>query len=613
MKRILLIGFLLLSVGQAAGQSQNVDSLVHVLETKPMSYEEKRELYLKICENFLYFDLPKTFDYASQALSLAKKEGDVVQQSLFTEFQGRVYAFQSKHDSAVIFFNRALELAQKSANKEREACVYLSLAVTYRLQSSFDQSLEHCLKALQLHEELDDKVNILVDLGNIADIYISLNDYSHALTHLKKAEQVIEASPDLDNPVGILNVYYQLTSVYSHIDDPDKKSAEYALKTLELADRYGHTQFKIAALNALSTHAANDKHYEKALAYGKEALQLSESFGHRQLIVGMWASMSQLYRKMERWDASESAALKVLELDTTDVHNNKTALYNVVYSNIYLGDKERASDFLHKYETYWKTSSEKSLHNSLADMEVKYETEKKEMRICSLEKERRLYIWLGIAGGLLAVALGIVLWQKIKSTQREKQLIAARSVLDGEMKERSRLARDLHDRLSGNLSAVKIGLNDPGESQQNISDKLDSCIEEVRRVAHNLMPASLQFGLKVALEDFTAQFPNVRFHFFGEESRIDERKAFVIYCCATELVNNSLRHSDAKNINLQLIQSEKQVTLTVQDDGCGFDEKSVVKGLGLKNMTDRVTSCGGRIDTVTSPGKGTETTIELKT
>ena len=97
------------------------------------------------------------------------------------------------------------------------------------------------------------------------------------------------------------------------------------------------------------------------------------------------------------------------------------------------------------------------------------------MRIASLEKERQLYTWMGIGGILFAVTLSIALWQNIRNTRKEKQLIATRSVMDGEIKERTRLARDLHDRLSGNLSAVKIELVNI-KSLMNVSKQLVSCI-----------------------------------------------------------------------------------------------------------------------------------------
>lgn len=181
------------------------------------------------------------------------------------------------------------------------------------------------------------------------------------------------------------------------------------------------------------------------------------------------------------------------------------------------------------------------------------------------------------------------------------------------LEDKTGLAQDLHDRLGGNLAAAKIELANHAENLYNVSDRLDSCIEEIRRVAHNLMPVSLQSGLKTALEDFTAKFPNVRFHFFGEEKRLEKSTEYIVYCCAAELVNNSLKHSEAKNINVQLVWSEDYVALTVEDDGCGFDEKSVTEGIGLKNIHDRIASCAGKMNVVSSPGKGTETIIEIKT
>jgi signal transduction histidine kinase len=127
------------------------------------------------------------------------------------------------------------------------------------------------------------------------------------------------------------------------------------------------------------------------------------------------------------------------------------------------------------------------------------------------------------------------------------------------------------------------------------------------------MPSSLRlFGVKGALEDFCTHFHNVHFHFFGENMRMNQNLEYTVYCCARELVNNSQKHSGAENIHLQLVQSKKHVSLTVQDNGCGFDEKTVAKGDGLQNIRNRVASCKGKLDIVSSPGKGTETVIEIK-
>ncbi|MCL1933702.1 MAG: ATP-binding protein [Candidatus Azobacteroides sp.] len=171
----------------------------------------------------------------------------------------------------------------------------------------------------------------------------------------------------------------------------------------------------------------------------------------------------------------------------------------------------------------------------------------------------------------------------------------------------------MHDGINGMLSAVKFEL-DTEEHLNSIRDKLDECIETIRRTAHGMMPISLErFGMKIALEDHCRSLPNVHFHFFGESKRIDKKVETMVYYCAYELVNNSCKHSEAKNINVQLIQSEKHVSLIVHDDGCGFDKESVQRGAGLQNIRNRVAALKGKLDIDTSPGKGTETIIELKT
>jgi len=231
----------------------------------------------------------------------------------------------------------------------------------------------------------------------------------------------------------------------------------------------------------------------------------------------------------------------------------------------------------------------------------------------SFEKEQPMVVWLGIAAGLWVITLLIAFCQTMRNARINKQLIAAKAVQDREIADRARIAEDLHDRLGGSLSAVKIELNST-QDLQSLNAKLDECIREIREITHNLMPHSLLLrGMKTALEDFSAPFPNVHFHFFGKEIRIRERLEFIIYRCASELVTNFIRNSgDAREINIQLIQSEKYVSLTVHTDGCVFDGKTLSESVELNNIRDRVASCNGKVDIISSPTNGTETVIELK-
>jgi Signal transduction histidine kinase len=619
MKKTILIILTLFSVINAIAQTGNVDSLINILETNKLSPKEQLDLYLNISnEYFAAFNSEKNILFAQKGLGLAEKEKNKFMISRFNEYIGFGYSDKASNDTAMVYFEKALAAAIDAKNDEQTASINISIAMLYANQGKYNSALEYYLEVLPIAEKLESNQKNMIILFNIGAIHSILYNYDRAIYYLEQVIAMAEKSEDF-RLYYKRNTFYELGKIYKDRNEFDL-ALKYAQESLEISRSMKHKVYEAMNLQLLAQiySGKEPKDYDLALQYAEESARISEESGYKAIIIASWNILSNIYREEELFEESEKFAYKVWEIDSLSletVSNQVTTniLYNLSFSNIFLGNSKKAAYFLKKHHAAMVQYSDKSLHNSLADMEIKYETEKKDLQIFSLKKERKLYIWLGVAGLLFAAVLGCVLWQTVRSARREKQLIATRSVLDGEMGERARLAKDLHDRLSGNLSAVKIGLSDNREALQTVCDKLDYCIEEVRRVAHNLMPSSLQFGLKIALEDFVAQFPNIKVHFFGKEERLEERVEFIVYCCANELITNAVRHSGAENINVQLVQNEKYISFSIQDDGCGFDEKSVVKGLGLKSIYDRVASCGGRIDIVSSPGKGSETTIELKT
>lgn len=201
--------------------------------------------------------------------------------------------------------------------------------------------------------------------------------------------------------------------------------------------------------------------------------------------------------------------------------------------------------------------------------------------------------------------------EQIKQLEKEKQLIATQSVLDGETAERSRLARDLHDGLGGMLSVVKLNLEKGNYNK--VTELLDESIEELRRVAHHIMPESLMYaGLKVSLEDFCCVIPNAHFQFIGEDTRLDRSLEVMLYRCAYELINNAVKYANASQINIQLAFHQSVIALSVDDNGIGFDPKEVVSGTGLKNIRTRVLAHNGVLTIRSAPGQGTEVIIEIE-
>jgi signal transduction histidine kinase len=446
-------------------------------------------------------------------------------------------------------------------------------------------------------------------------LYRTLADVRASLIYLEKAKNMVEETDDEEEK---MKVYFSYCALCANIKDLEQEKVNevlvYALKSYELSCKLNAKSDQAAAADLLSKFYSNHfPDYDLAWKYANEMMQIAIELDNTILLRDSYCSISDIYLKKGLYKECLDVALKGWEMDTNLVSSGRDFVTNIIYANIGLGDKEQATHYVGELILLYNRYVEKSSREMLSEIEVKYETEKKEMRIASLERERKMYVWLGVAGVLVVFALGLALLLNIRNRRKERRLIASEAIQEGEIGERMRIADDLHDRLGSDLTAVKIGLSN-AESLQSISEKLDACMKGLREITNNIIPRSLRlYGMKSALEDFCTQYANLQFHFFGEEKRIRHNLEYTVYCCAKELVNNSLKHSGASTINMQLVQSRKHASLTVQDNGCGFDERSVIKGDGLQNIRNRVASCRGKIDIASTPGKGTETVIELKT
>lgn len=151
-------------------------------------------------------------------------------------------------------------------------------------------------------------------------------------------------------------------------------------------------------------------------------------------------------------------------------------------------------------------------------------------------------------------------------------------------------------------------------------DMLDSSIREMRRVAQNMMPEALvRFGLDAALRDFCEDMNGsgglkVVYQSIGiDEKQVGQSTAITIYRIVQELLNNTMKHASAATAIVQLSKTATGITITVEDDGKGFDT-SILKtdsGLGWSAIQTRVDYLKGRLDIQSEPGKGTSVHIEI--
>jgi two-component system NarL family sensor kinase len=214
---------------------------------------------------------------------------------------------------------------------------------------------------------------------------------------------------------------------------------------------------------------------------------------------------------------------------------------------------------------------------------------------------------------------------KLKNEQLESEKnIRYSLILDTQEKERERLSRELHDNLGQLFTALKLNLENYKEyatEHKDYIDKsitlVDTAIDDIRRISNDLMPSILkEFGLLYAIENLKSNLEkqssfNINM-LIDESIIIDDRKNSVyIFRIIQEAVNNSIKHSNASDINVTMQKKADIIYLKIEDNGIGFDTKTITFGNGLFNIKERVRAINGEIAIESSANEGTKIIIKI--
>ncbi len=243
-------------------------------------------------------------------------------------------------------------------------------------------------------------------------------------------------------------------------------------------------------------------------------------------------------------------------------------------------------------------------------------------------------------GLLLLMALAIVLFfyfsrKKIIKAELEKarleidhqkELLQATIITQEE--ERSRIAQDLHDAISSKLNVVSLNANfltekdittdDANKFGESILSVTSTVLENSRRIAHDLLPPTLsKFGLEAALEELCDEVSESGKFQINYEAQyamgaLPPDEELHLFRVAQELLNNSIKYSEASQIDMLLKESESQIDFQYKDNGKGFvmEEAEKAKGLGMSGIKNRIAILKATMDMKSAPNKGIEVKIE---
>ncbi|MBQ9560260.1 MAG: hypothetical protein IJ762_08855 [Bacteroidaceae bacterium] len=625
----LLLGALLLAGCLSVHAYQDhrhaeVDSAEQVLQSgRPLSDKERMTCYYILVRGYLRKDTEKHDRYCRQLLELSGKAGALNMRESALYHLGLQHYGREEYDKAERYFLWALAVTDSMRSDKRYtesdiddnfSQLYGALGNLYNIQDKALLAIDYYQKALPIFQRHGWLESQTILHHNVAELWLSMDNTEKALQEYQLA---IETGMATGDSLMVALPRKGLVKIYLGEGDYEKIRGTllpayeyYHAHQDEDPDDYAEVLASMTKMYLMDGH----EDLGKAKAYVREALSRDNGELMAETRCDIYAAATMVAIREGHWPQALEYALQSVHENDDEATYSDVGCYEllaVIYMN--LGDKPKARLYISKMRDMMARFSTRHYQSGLSQMEVIYETEKKENTIRQLETERRWFLWGGILVALLLLLTALIFFLLWRSNRLSKESAVFKARLDGEVAERSRIARDLHDGLGGMLSLLRLKVD--GEvSKTEALQLLDATHRELRLVAHNLMPEQLLTGgLSSALSDFAQSVPNARFHHFGCDRRLPRDIEVVLYRCAYELVNNALKHARATEIDIQLVQDTDKVTLTVCDDGCGIDDARlpVSDGIGLRNIRERISHYGGVLDILANEGKGSEINVTL--
>ena len=626
-RKLLLITLFALGVTQGWAYSDHrgrrVDSLEAMLKSdNPPRGEKLLKAYTDLMWGYMNTNGERATHYARKALALSYQGNWLNARTDALRILGLVAYGSEDYDTALGYFNWALAVTDSMRGEKRYAesdiddnlsTLYGSIANLYNLQDQGHLAIAYYQRALPIFEKYGWKESCTILYHNVGELYEGMGNTEEAERNYLMAKQAAQESGDSLMVAlaqkGLLKVYVGMGDYDRAAEASARALAYYARHQDEELGDYTTVLVETARMHLMQGH----QNLEQAKALAREALGHAQEDLMPETRFDIYAVCCELAMHEGRWQEALQYGLQSVHENDDEATLTDASCYALL-AQVYaeLGDALHARAYINKVYSMMERFATDHYQSGLSQMQVLYETEKKAAEIRQLQRERRLYTWGSLLAGVVLVLVALtffLLWCSVR-LRRRTALIQAR--LEGELDERVRLARDLHDRLGGQLTALRQQLTLEGGERDRAVELTDGAIREMRAVAHHLLPDSLRrYGLRTALGEFCQALSGVSFSFLGSEDCLPRQDQEAIYCIAHELVNNAAKHSGAQHIQVQLMADEEGCSIVVSDDGNGRLTAEQAEGMGWRNIQERVAALNGVVDVSSRPGQGTEVSIVL--
>lgn len=546
---------------------------------------------------------------------------------------------QVRYEEALRMAQIQLEVSKRLGDKQRMGYAYNNISLQYQAQGKLRQAAESLMKSLEISSEIGnptsrDRSDRRKYYNNLSSLLLDMDDFEKGKEYAVKALEIAEQLQDtIAMGRSLVNVL-----VAEAMANNLKAAEQHGLQLLAIGQSHQDIQTELTAYINLSDIYRRQKRYPLALETYQKALSLVKKAppGNEVYIL---SGISSVYKDMGRYKQADTYFNKALPLAEAELNKPKRIELYLSGAEIkeHMGAYKEALLLRKQYEQINDSLRNQETYNTIQELEVKYQTAEKEKALAErdlkISEQRseleRMNKWIVLAASLVVILALILVFNRLVNLQKRKtaaseqanRLLAAQ--LKGEETERARTARELHDGVASVLSAAKLHINarrrEDIPSDTLISQLIETAVQELRNISHNLAPETvLNAGFEHAVQAFCrrVKHPGLQLECYvvGKLPKLDKNAELILYRIIQEAVTNIVKHAEATEGIVQLVGEGTQLSITIEDNGQGFDPKRLKEtGIGLQNFSSRLQLLGGNHEVHSAPGEGTSIYIEIET
>lgn len=625
MRKILQLAlFTCISFGSYA-QRAHIDSML-VLLKKTKSADSTMRIFHTLAFDLANVNPDSGIIVGKQAVELCLHYKNDSNYQASANALGWAYYRANKYDSAEMNFSAAIAVCQKLHFKKSEGRARLNMVSVFLAKKNYEKALTYALPVTALFEAEKDEEGKAYAEKQIGIIYRDMGQLEKAKAYLQTAAADFLAMGNTDYYMTTLPSLASLYLTQKKYDSSlfyYRQALAYQEQNLNINTAFARENMGDVFFN-MATDSMGQRYNDSALLYYQKARSFFAQSSGADDVAFEEINIGKCLINLKRY----TEAIKYLSgsLNTFKTNNEPDYAYQaaIYLASAYegLGNYKLAYNYLNQSNVYKDSVDANNNKEKIAGMFAQYETDKKDRTILLLNTQKKLaqqeisrqhIITIFIVSVvILGCFLVFILWNRRTIKQKLK-----------EVEMRNQLSSDLHDDIGSSLSSILLLSNMAAQANgdRQLSENLLKIINSNTQEVIDRM-SDIVWSMNPRFDEGESLRERIEYYVSGLKEatpaticlnidpKIDQYQFTMelrknIFLIIKEAINNALKYSGAGRIHLDFIASDRNFTVTIKDDGKGFDKTIIIPGNGFETMINRAKGSDGTCEIISAPGAGT--------